>query len=356
MNLEEIICQIQETDKRAGEIARKRWNSIAKPLHSLGLLEEITVQMASVKRTADIRPGKKALVVMCGDNGIVEEGVTQTGQEVTAVVTENFTKGDTCSCIMAELAGADVFPIDIGVAKSLDNCGSKYPLISRNIARGTKNFLKEPAMTKEETVKAITVGFEIVKDLKNKGYEVIATGEMGIGNTTTSSAVASLLLDKDPRLLTGKGAGLSKEGLERKIQVIAQGIAGRKPDKNNVLDVLSKVGGLDIAGLLGVYLGGAAFLIPVIVDGLISATAALCAVKLCPAVKEYIIASHLSEEPAGKMLLEALGLEPAIQAKMCLGEGSGALALLPLLDMGLAVYNRMSTFEEIKIQEYKEFS
>lgn len=351
--LKNIIGQIEKPDEQVREQARHRWSKVAKPLLSLGLLEEQVSQIAAISGNADVGIDKKALVIMCADNGIVEEGVTQTGQEVTAVVTANITRGDSCACLMAKRAGADVFPVDMGVAHEPVRLGDQHPLLSRSVRRGTGNFLKGPAMTRRDAALAVLTGISIVEELKKSGYQLIATGEMGIGNTTTSSAVASVLLELSPELVTGKGAGLTDGGLLHKIQVISQGITLQNPDKTDGIDVLSKVGGLDLAGLAGVYLGGAIYRIPVIIDGFISATAAAAAVALCGTVREYMLASHVSAEPAGMLILKHLGQKPIIQAGMCLGEGTGAVALMPLLDMAVTIYREMSTFLEIEIEEYK---
>lgn len=355
MELEQKIGSIGPGDKKAMAQARARWKSVAKPLHSLGILEEDIIKIAGMIGEPKVSFGKKALVIMCADNGIVEEGVTQTGQEVTAVVTENFTSGNACSCIMADRVGADVFPVDIGVASPLEHCKERHPLIRAKIRPGTDNFRKGPAMAREEAVQAVMAGIRLAEKLKAEGYGIIATGEMGIGNTTTSSAVVSVLLGIDPEECAGRGAGLSDRGLERKIQVIREGIEKNQPDKSDGLDVLAKVGGLDLAGLAGVYLGGALCHIPVVADGFISGAAALAAKSICPYVSDYMIASHVSSEPAGRLVLSALGLTPAIDAGMCLGEGTGALAFLPLLEMALDIYMKMSTFQEIHIDEYEEF-
>ena len=192
-------------------------------------------------------------------------------------------------------------------------------------------------------------------ELAGQGYDILATGEMGIGNTTTSSAVVSLLLDQDAEAVTGRGAGLSSEGLRRKIEVIRESVRLNRPDREDPLDVLSKVGGLDIAGLTGVFLGGAVCRIPAMIDGFISSAAALCAVRMVPECVDYILASHKSGETAGGMVLDALGLSPFLDCRMSLGEGSGAVAAMPLLDMGLAVYLKMSTFEEINVEQYEDF-
>ena len=250
---------------------------------------------------------------------------------------------------MAEVAGVDIFPVDIGMAKDV----SGLTVNEKKVVRGTKNFAKEPAMSRQEVWKAIETGIGIVKELKEKGYDVIATGEMGIGNTTTSSAVASVLLRKDPEEVTGKGAGLTSEGLRRKIRVIREAIRMHEPEAQDVPDVLSKVGGLDIAGMTGLFLGGALYHVPIVIDGFISAVAALCAVRIVPNAAGYVLPSHVSAEPAGAMILEALHLTPFLTCDMCLGEGSGAVAVMPLLEMGLQVYRKMGSFSDIQVEQYQ---
>lgn len=348
MTLQETIEQIHPIDHQAEAAAQKRWDSIGKPLHSLGKMETLVMQIAGITRSARVDIKKRALVPMCADNGVVEEGVTQTGQEVTAIVAENFLTGDTSACVMCRQCGTDVFPVDVGMASD-----TKVPR-DLKVMNGTRNMTKEPAMTREEAVRGIEAGIEMVRRLKEKGYKLIATGEMGIGNTTTSSAVAAVLLDKPVEMMTGRGAGLSGEGLKRKISAIQRAIAENQPNPEDALDVLAKVGGLDIAGMAGVFLGGAAMHIPVVIDGFISCVAALVAQRICPLVKDYMIASHVSKEPAAAMILETLDKEAVLYGEMCLGEGSGAVALFPFLDMGVAVYESMSTFEEIKVDQYKE--
>lgn len=346
MKLEEALEKIKKPDEQAMEECRKRWDSIAKPLHSLGKLEDYLVQISGITGKSRINIGKKALVVMCADNGVVEEGVTQTGQEVTAIVTENFQKEQATASILCRMAGADIIPVDIGVAVDTS-------VMNRKIAYGTKNMAKGPAMSYEEAQRAIETGIELAGELKEQGYGILATGEMGIGNTTTSSAVVSVLLDQPAEKVTGKGAGLTSEGLMRKIDVIHRAIALNKPDREDAVDVLAKVGGLDIAGLTGIFLGGGVYKIPVVIDGFISAAAALCAVRICPGVREYLLASHVSKEPAARMVLDELGLEAALHCDMCLGEGTGAVTLFPVLDMACGVYNGMSTFQDIHVEEYQ---
>lgn len=349
--LKQKIREICPSDRMSMAAAAAHWKTVGKPLNSLGKLEDAVIRMAGIRGTADYTIGKKGLVIMCADNGVVAEGVTQTGQEVTAIVAENFTRRAASVCLMAEIAGADLFPVDIGMASDVPSVTKpEYKVMS-----GTKDMLLEPAMTRKQAAQAVLTGIAVAQKLTGQGYDLLATGEMGIGNTTTSSAVASVLLERDAAEVTGRGAGLSSEGLNRKADVIRRSIELHHPDKKDVLDVLSKVGGLDIAGLAGVFLGGALCRIPVIIDGFISSAAALCASKLCPASADYMMPSHKPGEPAGEMVLDALGLSPFIDCNMSLGEGSGAVAVIPMLEMGLAVYREMSTFDEIHVEQYKEY-
>lgn len=350
--LSTYLSQIRPPSVSTMEIARKRWSQVAKPLNSLGVLEDDIIKIAGIIETSKVDMEKRALVILCADNGIVEEGVTQTGREVTALVAENMTNGNSSVCIMADRAGVDVFPVDIGVARDLIP-GTRHPLLCRKIAYGTKNFRKEPAMKREEAIRSIETGIKLVGELAEKGYQLIATGEMGIGNTTTSSAVASMLLKKAPEALTGRGAGLNDEGLKRKLEVIKEAVVQYSPACQDVVDILACVGGFDLAGLTGVFLGGAIYRIPVLVDGFISAVAALSADRMYPGCRNFMLASHVSAEPAGRLLLEELGLKPLIQAGMCLGEGTGAVAAIPLLLMAADVYGSMSSFEDIQIEAYK---
>ena len=310
MTLEETLAQIKPLDKNAMDVAAKRWDSIAKPLHSLGKMEKLVIQIAGITGNPDMKIQKRALVPMCADNGVVEEGVTQTGQEVTAIVAENFLSGDTSACVMSRQCGTKVIPVDIGMA--VDTKVSK----ELKVAYGTANMTKGPAMTRAQ--------------------------------------VASVLLDRSVEEMTGRGAGLSGDGLNRKINAIRKAIEVNQPDPKDAIGVLAKVGGFDIAGMAGMFLGGAALGVPVVIDGFISCVAALIAQRICPLAGAYMIASHVSKEPAARLTLEALGKEAVIHGEMCLGEGSGAVTLFPFLDMGIAVYDSMSTFEDIHVEQYEE--
>ena len=349
MTLEETVRRITPLDQEAMEAAEKHWNSIAKPLHSLGKLEDVVVQIAGIQGTSRVEIARKALIVLCADNGVVEEGVTQTGQEVTAQVAENFLQEKATAGILCRRTGAEIFPVDMGIYR--DTC-----IRNCKIAYGTKNMAKEPAMTRDQAVKALETGIMLAFEKKEEGFQLLATGEMGIGNTTSSSAMASVLLNHPVEEMTGRGAGLSTAGLNKKIKTIRRAIAMHKPDRDDPVDVLSKVGGFDIAGMTGVFLGGAAAKMPVVIDGFISCVAALTAIRICPTAGDYMIASHVSKEPAARLLLDSIGKEAFLTCDMCLGEGSGAVTLFPLLDMGLEVYRKMATFEENDIETYVPLS
>lgn len=347
MTLEETMQKIRPVDAAAMAAAKQHWDGLGKPLGSLGRLEKALIQIAGIQRTGDVHIDRKALVIMCADNGVVEEGVTQCGQEVTATVAENFLDEKSCVAIMCRRAETKICPVDIGMAVDTPR------VEKRKIAYGTKNMAKEPAMTREQAVAAIEVGIAKAEELHAQGYEMLATGEMGIGNTTTSSAMTAVYLGLDVETVTGRGAGLSSHGLQRKIHAIKQAIAVNQPDPEDPLDVLAKVGGLDIAGMCGLFLGGAAQQMPVVMDGFISQVAALTAVRLVPECADYILASHVSEEPGANILLKALEKDAFLTCGMRLGEGSGAVALFPILDFASDIYHKMSTFVQADIVEYQ---
>lgn len=349
--LDQYLKQIKPVNRRIKDQIQTNFDQLAKPLRSLGKLESHWSQIGGIQSSLKPSISKKALVIMCADNGVVAEGISQCGQEVTRVVTENFTQGKACINQFAKVAGADLFPVNIGIAGELDN----QQVIDKCIRRGTGNIYKECAMSKQEAEKAIIVGIEMVKELSQSGYGIIATGEMGIGNTTTTSAIASVLLDKDPDFVTGKGAGLSDHALEHKVHVINKAIDLHQPDKTDAIDILCKIGGLDIAGMTGLYIGGAVYGLPIVVDGIISSISACLATLLDDQVRDYMIASHVSKEPCGHLLLDQLSLDPIIVGDMGLGEGTGALTLMPMLDMIAGVYDHMATFEQAHIEVYEDF-
>ncbi len=328
------------------------WDNIAKPVDGMGRFEALTAQIGAVLGSEKIDISKKAVIIMCADNGIVEEGISQSGQEVTLAVVQNMALKKSSVGKMAEYIGADTIPVDIGI-----NCREKIPGITdKKIRFGTANFRKEPAMKEEEAVRAIFIGIEMVSECKNKGYRILAAGEMGIGNTTTSSAVAAALLGKEAEKVTGRGAGLSDEKLMRKQRIIADAIEKYKLREADALRILATVGGLDIAGLTGLCIGGALYHIPIVLDGVISMAAALLAERIIPGTKEYLIPSHKGREPAARELAKAIGAEPVIDAGMALGEGTGAVMMFSLLEMALKLYRDGMTFSDIQMDRYVRFS
>ena len=332
--------------------AKQHWDALAKPLHGLGDLEDILIRIAGICRTPRIDLRNKAVVVMCADNGVVAEGISQSGQDVTQIITENLGKGTSTVCHMARAAGADVIPVDIGVASDMHSSG----VVHRKIARGTHNFAKQPAMSRDQAVQAIDVGIETALLCRQHGYNVVATGEMGIGNTTSTAAVTAALLHAPVELVTGRGSGLTSEGLVRKIQVVTHALEQWQPNQHDPIDILSKVGGYDLCGLTGLFLGGALCGLPMIIDGVIASAAALCAVRLCPTVRDYLIASHHTAEPAGVLLEQALDVKPIIDAHMALGEGTGAVLLFGMLDAAASLYTNGDTFDDSNIEAYQPLS
>lgn len=347
---------------KAERLSAKHWDGIAKPLDSLGLLEKYIKKICRINLSAGPealeRLGHRALLTFCGDHGVVCEGVTQTGKAVTQIVSENFAKGCSSVNYMASVAGVDVFPIDIGMDTD------EYPkkelvkgaVIDRKVRRGSGNIAVEPAMTRDECRQALNAGCELVGELKRKGYGIVATGEMGIGNTTPTSVLAALYLGLDAAQVTGRGAGLSDEGLTVKRKVIDRAIKRvRELGMTDPFDILAQAGGLEIAGMAGAFLGGVKYRMPIVIDGAISSVAALAAYRMDNRVKAFALASHESEELTGKLALEEMGLDAPVHAGMCLGEGTGAMTLLPLLDMAAAVYTNMGRFDDYSIETYKRF-
>jgi nicotinate-nucleotide--dimethylbenzimidazole phosphoribosyltransferase len=343
--------RIDPLDRQVQHSIKGIWDGIAKPLDGLGEFEGIISRIGAMTRSTQIDLTKKAVIIMCADNGIVSEGVSQSGQEITAIVADNLVKGAASVCKMARKAGVDLFPVDIGINREDATPG----LLSYKIAQGTKNFRREPAMSEEEVLKAIGAGFTIASECAARGYKILATGEMGIGNTTTSSAMAAAMLPCGVEEITGKGAGLSAGGLEHKCRVIRESLDRYQLDSHETLRILATVGGFDIAGLAGVFIGGAVNHIPVVIDGVISAVAALTAQRLVPGTRDYMVASHRSREPGAKRILEELDLHPVLDASLALGEGTGAVMMLSLLDVVLTVYQERTTFEDYRMEQYARF-
>ncbi len=343
--------KIEPPKKAVTERVKRNWDGIAKPIDGMGRLETLTAQIGGILGTEKISLAKKAVIMMCADNGIVAEGISQSGQEITAAVARNMGKGKSSVGRMASFIGADTIPVDIGINYD----GEIEGVLNRKVRCGTRNFRKEPAMTEQETIQAISVGIDMVRSCKEKGYALLGTGEMGIGNTTTSSAVAAALLGCDVCEVTGRGAGLDDAGLFRKQKVIAEAVEKYRLYEADVLTVLQTVGGLDIAGLAGVCMGGAVYHIPIVLDGVISMVAALAAELLLPGTVHYLLPSHNGKEPAAEKLAKKLGLEPIIDGKLALGEGTGAVLLFSLLDMALCVYQSGATFQDARIEQYQRY-
>ncbi|MCI6064800.1 MAG: nicotinate-nucleotide--dimethylbenzimidazole phosphoribosyltransferase [Roseburia inulinivorans] len=343
--------KIDIPDKKIEQEIKANWDRVAKPLDGLGEFEGLLARIGAILGSSEIDIGKKAVIVMCADNGVVAEGVSQSGQEITAAVTENLGKRNTSVCKMAKAVGTEIFPVDVGV-----NTDRIFPgVISRKVKKGTSDFLLEPAMSEEEAMQAVRVGMELVKECKEAGYTLLGTGEMGIGNTTTSAAMAAALLSVSPEIVVGRGAGLSDEGLATKRRVIADALEKYQLRGTEPMRILCSVGGLDIAGLCGVFLGGAKYHMPIVADGVISAVAALTAERLCPGTKEFIIPSHKGKEPASELLMRELGLYPVIDAGLALGEGTGAVMMFSLLDIAMTLYETGATFADFEIEEYHRF-
>ena len=344
--------QITPPNQAIFDAVKSNWDGVAKPLDGLGSFEQMTAQIGAIQGNTEVSALPRAVVVMCADNGIVAEGVSQSGKEVTFAVAQSMGRRESSVCRMAKASNTDVIPVDIGI----DSPQKAENVIDKRVANGTKNFAKEPAMIEEETLAAIEVGVNLVKQCKENGYRILATGEMGIGNTTTSSAVAAAILRRLACETAGRGAGLDSAGFSKKQQVIQSAIDRYGLYEADAFTILQTVGGLDIAGLTGVFIGGAVYHVPIVLDGLISGVAALLAKKLVPGSEQVMIASHLGKEPAAKAILSELGLQPVIHANLALGEGTGAVMLFPLLDLALSVYDGHTGFSSLEMEPYQRFS
>lgn len=341
-SLEQIISAIQPLDQGAVEAAGRHLDSLTKPPGSLGKLEEVARQLAGISGKTIPELGKKAVIVMAGDHGVCEEGVSAFPAEVTPQMVLNFLNGGAAVNVLARHTGSDVVCVDIGVNADLDH----PQLVSRKVRKGTRNMAVEPAMTEQETVDAILVGVQVVEELVGQGYTLFATGEMGIGNTTPSSAILTVLTGTEAGVTVGRGTGIDDERLRHKQAVIERAIERNQPKADQPLDVLAKVGGLEIAGLTGVILGAALHRCPVVIDGFISSAAALLASRIAPHSTSYMLASHLSQEQGHALLLEAVGLSPMLRMDMRLGEGTGAVLAFPLIEASVKVMREMATFAD----------
>ena len=345
--LQEWIAGILPADRQAMDRAKRRQAELAKPPGSLGELEDISIRLAGITGKVKNTMEKRRILVLSADNGVVAEGVASTPQEVTKTQSINMTRHKTGMSALAAFFGDEVVVTDVGILSDFDCPGIR----NEKIRHGTANLYREPAMTRQECLRAMEVGFRLAKQAKEDHVDAVGVGEMGIGNTTTSSAVLCALTGLPVEAVTGRGGGLTDEAFARKKQVIAHAIDLHRPNRDDVVDVISKVGGLDLAAMTGVFLGCARNRIPAVVDGFISIVAALCAARLCPDVTDYLFLSHISYEIGYRAAQKELGLHAYLDLGMRLGEGSGCPIAFQLLRSACAVMNNMATFEEAAIND-----
>jgi len=337
-------------DTAAMELARTRQQQLTKPAGSLGRLEDLAVHIAGITGQPIPRIQQKAVIIMAGDHGVTSEGVSAYPSAVTAQMVHNFLQGGAAINALAHYVDAKVIVVDVGVAADI----SHPDLLSRKVAFGTANMVLEPAMTRAQMLEAIQVGMDVCDAQLDQGIDLVATGDMGIGNTTASSAITAALLQTPVALVTGHGTGISDEQLAHKVQVIEKALARHTPNPQAPLGVLMKVGGLEIAGLVGVIVVAASRRVPVVIDGFISGAAALIAVELNPGICGYLLAGHASVERGHRLILERLGLSPLLDLKLRLGEGSGAVLAMSIIEAALHAHCEMATFEEAGVSQRKE--
>ena len=348
MSIKVIIDQIPSLDEAAMWLARTRQDTLTKPRGSLGRLEELSIQLAGMKADPFPSVERKAVIVMAADHGVTAEGVSAYPAEVTRQMVLNFLRGGAAINVLARQAGARVTVVDIGVAADFEPTPG---LTQRKVMCGTRNMAEGPAMSREEAEQAIQVGMDVLNEEATRGLDIVATGDMGIGNTTASSAIVAMLTGLPLTKVAGRGTGIDDQGLERKIKVIEQAFAVNQPNANDPMDVLHKVGGLEIAGLAGVMIAAASQRIPIIVDGFISTAAAMIAVALAPRVREYLIGAHQSVEVGHRAMLEHLNIAPLLDLNLRLGEGTGAALAFHLVEAAVRILREMSTFDEAGVSD-----
>lgn len=349
MQLEKILQQIQPLDESAIQMARARQDTLTKPRGSLGRLEELSIQLAGITANPLPTMERKTVIVMAADHGVTREGVSAYPAEVTPQMVLNFLGGGAAINVLARQANARVVVVDMGVAAEIEDGSRK--LIQRRVGAGTANLAQGPAMTREQAEESIQSGIEIALEEISKGIDILATGDMGIGNTTSAAAIACALMNESPEKIAGRGTGVDDDGLKRKIAVVARALDVNKPNASDALDVLAKVGGFEIGGLAGVMLAAATNRKPVVVDGFISTAAAMIAVSLAPAARNYMIAAHVSQERGHRLMLQWLGLNPLLDLNMCLGEGTGAALAFHLIEASTRILCDMATFGEAGVSD-----
>ncbi len=346
--LQALLNAIEPLSQEWSEKARERLDSMAIPRGSLGRLEECAQRIVAITGTMEPELTKKTIVVFAGDHGVVEEGVSAFPRDVTQQMVANFIRGGAGINVLARHAGAQVMVVDMGVDADLQPCAG---LFLKKIAFGTRNMRREPAMSREEALQGLMTGAEVAADLKSQQVAIVGTGDMGIGNTTPSSAITAVLTGQAVESVTGRGTGISDAILTTKIRVIQEAIYRNRPDPADPLDVLAKVGGFEIAGIAGFIIGAAQHRIPVVIDGFISSAAALVAVSLNPRIRDYLFAAHKSVEPGHSILLEWLQLQPLLDLSMRLGEGTGAALGISVIDAGVKVLRDVLTFDEAGVRK-----
>ncbi|MGL4773981.1 MAG: nicotinate-nucleotide--dimethylbenzimidazole phosphoribosyltransferase [Clostridium sp.] len=350
MELPEILKEITPLNREAMEKAWEHLDGLSKPVRSLGEMEEIVVKMAGITGRLHNTIEKKNIVIFASDNGVCDEGVSGCSQEVTNIVTNNLPRLMSGVGVLSRFYGCDLTVVDVGVKGEITN----PKVINRKIREGTRNMHKGFAMTREECILAIETGFETIKNLASEGYKIFGTGEMGIGNTSTSAAVISCLLNLDVEEVVGLGAGLNEGQFENKKRILKEAVELNAPNGEDVIDVLSKVSGFDIAALCGAFLGAASLRVPIVIDGLISCAAALCAFKINPLARDFMFPSHKSAERAVNEVFKALELNPILDMKMRLGEGSGCPMAISIIEASLFMSREMDSFDEAGISENEQ--
>ena len=346
--LKQIVSSIEKIDSSLADKAQERLDNLTKPPGSLGRLEELAKQIVEITRNEKPALKNKVIFTFAGDHGIAEEGVSAYPQAVTAQMVYNFINGGAGINVLARHVGARVVVADLGVASDLK---PHKDLVIKKVALGTRNMARGAAMSKEEALKAVENGIEIFLNELPKGIDIIGTGEMGIANTTAASAIVSAILNKPVEELTGRGTGIDDSALKNKIEAIKKALEKNKPNPKDAIDVVSKVGGFEIAGLAGVILAAASKRVPVVIDGFISTAAALIAYTLEPKVREYLIAAHCSVEKGHKAVLEYMGLKPILDLNLRLGEGTGAALAMNIIEASVKILKEMATFQEAGVSE-----
>jgi nicotinate-nucleotide--dimethylbenzimidazole phosphoribosyltransferase len=345
--LDKTMQEIGQLNKEAMDAARERQAQLTKPAGSLGQLEEISIRLAGITSNVANDVTNKTVIVIAGDHGVTDEGVSAFPKEVTVQMVYNFLRGGAAVNVLSAHAGAEVVVVDVGVASEIDDAR----VISKKVRYGTANLAKEHAMTREEAIKAVEAGIEVAVDQIDRGANIIATGDMGIANTTASSAILMAITGLGSDVAVGRGTGIDDAGIKKKREIVEKSISLHNPDSSDPIDVLAKVGGLEIAGIAGVILGAASRKVPVVIDGFISGAGALIAGQLSPASKEYMFASHVSVEPGHRIILDELGLKPMLFMDMRLGEGTGAVLAMNLIEAACKIIKEMATFAEAGVSD-----